>query len=297
MRITAQGGVGTSEEHNFLTEFYELNSVGWGSPFLVVPEVTTVDKISRDLLLKAKENDLYLSNISPLGVPFNSLRANTKDAEKLALVAEGKPGSLCPKKFLVSNTEYTEKAICTASRRFQKIKIKELDEQNLLAKEYKTKFDKIIDKACICVGLGTASLLNYGVDTKTEGTGVSICPGPNMAYFSNEMNLIEITDHIYGRDFVSEENRPNLFMKELSLYIEYLKNKISETKPGLDRKQKKYFSNFMKNMNAGVSYYKNLFSEANLFKSSKSKILNDLKSGEKALAILSIKIEELSKAV
>ena len=43
VKITAQGGVGTAEEHDFLMEEYQLDSIGWGSPFLLVPEATSVD--------------------------------------------------------------------------------------------------------------------------------------------------------------------------------------------------------------------------------------------------------------
>ncbi|MBK9359100.1 MAG: hypothetical protein IPN08_17265 [Bacteroidales bacterium] len=78
VKITAQGGVGTASEHQFLLDYYSLDSVGWGSPFLLVPEVANVDESTLQLLLDAKEEDLYLSNISPLGVPFNSLRATQK---------------------------------------------------------------------------------------------------------------------------------------------------------------------------------------------------------------------------
>ena len=44
LKITAQGGVATAEEHNFLINHYNLDTVGWGTPFLLVPEATTVDK-------------------------------------------------------------------------------------------------------------------------------------------------------------------------------------------------------------------------------------------------------------
>ena len=100
IKITAQGGVGTAEEHDFLLEHYGIDSVGWGSPFLLVPEATTVDDNTRQQLAKAKEKDLYLSGISPLGVPFNNMRGNTKDAEKFELIAKGRPGSACPKKYV-----------------------------------------------------------------------------------------------------------------------------------------------------------------------------------------------------
>ena len=39
VKITAQGGVGTSDEHQFLLDHYKLDSVGWGTAFLLVPEV------------------------------------------------------------------------------------------------------------------------------------------------------------------------------------------------------------------------------------------------------------------
>ncbi|HHM02874.1 MAG TPA: hypothetical protein ENJ15_07645, partial [Caldithrix abyssi] len=182
-RITAQGGVGTAEEHRFLTEYYDIDSVGWGTPFLLVPEATTVDRETREKLARAREEDLYLSNISPLGVPFNSLKGNTKDMHKELLIKKGRPGSSCPKKYLSSNREFTEKSICTASRQFQHLKIKQLEESSLSPGEYKEAFDKIVDKSCICVGLGTTALVSYGLDTRVEGKEISVCPGPNMAYF------------------------------------------------------------------------------------------------------------------
>ncbi|HHC80284.1 MAG TPA: hypothetical protein ENK46_10415, partial [Flavobacteriia bacterium] len=64
LEITAQGGVGTEEEHDFLIEHYHIDSVGWGSPFLLVPEATTVDDKTLHQLAEAKEEDLYLSDIS-----------------------------------------------------------------------------------------------------------------------------------------------------------------------------------------------------------------------------------------
>ena len=76
IEVTAQGGVGTEEEQSFLMDFYNIDSVGWGSPFLLVPEATTVDKKTLNHLAAAREEDLYLSDISPLGIPFNNLKGN-----------------------------------------------------------------------------------------------------------------------------------------------------------------------------------------------------------------------------
>ena len=262
LRITAQGGVGTNEEHNFLLEEYKLDSVGWGTPFLLVPEATTVDEETLEKLARAKEDDLYLSGISPLGVPFNTLKGNTKDEEKQRLIDKGRPGSSCPKKFVSLNHELTEKGICTASRQYQDLRIKALDLAELSAEEYKTEYDKIIEKSCICVGLGTSILLANDIDTRVEGEGVSICPGPNMAYFSKKMSLKDMIDHIYGRaNVITRHDRPNLFIKELTIYLNYLKNQLEETSADLSMKQQKYFSTFITNLFEGIEYYKDLFRE------------------------------------
>ncbi|TEB41070.1 hypothetical protein D0809_27400, partial [Flavobacterium circumlabens] len=89
-RITVQGGVGTAEEHEFLLDTYKVDSVGWGTPFLLVPEATSVDRETRKLLIDAKEEDLYLSHISPLGVPFNSLRGTSNEILKQKRIQENK---------------------------------------------------------------------------------------------------------------------------------------------------------------------------------------------------------------
>ncbi|MGB0390149.1 MAG: hypothetical protein ACPGD5_01170 [Salibacteraceae bacterium] len=260
MLVTAQGGVGTNEEHKFLTEHYGMDSVGWGSPMLLVPEATTVDEPTRKLLVKAREKDLYLSNISPLGIPFNSLKGNTQDAIKLEKIAKGRPGSSCPLNYLESSKEFTERAICTASRQYQRQKLKALEALDLAKVEYKKQFDKITDKSCICVGLGTSAVKVNKLENKVRGEGISICPGPNMAYFDEVISFKKMADHIYGKlNVLSNTYRPNMFVKEIGLYVDYLETKIKEATPPIE-KQMKYFNSFQKNMEEGLSYYKNLFS-------------------------------------
>ncbi|RUA06553.1 MAG: hypothetical protein DSY82_09485 [Flavobacteriia bacterium] len=292
--ITAQGGVGTFEEHEFLLEHYHVDSVGWGSPFLLVPEVTSVDEETIHKLEKAGEEDLYLSDISPLGVPFNNLRGNTKDLEKQKRIDLGRPGSPCPKQYVALNNEFTEHKICTASRQYQKNKIKELNKKSLSTEEYKKEYDKITVKSCICVGLGTSALLNNNIDTKQEGLGVSICPGPNMAYFSKKLSLKEMVDHIYGRAKVISVERPNMFIKELNLYLDYLKNKVEESKDSMNRKQEKYLVNFSKNLQDGINYYDGLFTKVkDRFEESKDQFYNELESARNSLNNISMQIEEL----
>ncbi len=293
LKITAQGGVGTAEEHKFLINHYNLDSVGWGSPFLLVPEATTVDEATMNMLMDAKEKDLYLSNISPLGVPFNSVRANTKDAEKRKLIDLGKPGSTCPKKYLSLNNEYGGRPICSASRGFLNKKLKDLENENLSDKDIKLRKNVLFEKSCICVGLGTSALLNYNLDTEKEGKGVSVCPGPNMAYFSKKMSLEEITKHIYVKTKFSDAKRPNLFIKELNIYIKYIKNKFSESNKALTKKEIKYFTNFINNLQSGISYYNRLFSEIDEFYAvSKREILKSLYTTRKELDNLTKELDK-----
>lgn len=290
IKITAQGGVGTSTEHNFMADHYELDSVGWGTPFLLVPEVVNVDEHTLDLLKNATEKDLYLSDISPLGVPFNNLRGNTKDIEKEVYISEGKPGNPCSKTYAALSHEFSEKPLCTASRKYQRLKIKELDTFGLKGAEYKEAYDKIVEKSCICVGLGTSALLVNNLDTRTEKEGVSICPGPNMAYFGEVMTLKQMVDHIYGRiNVIKRNDRPHMFIKELKLYIDYLKNKLEETDQPYSDKQSEYFITFRDNLNQGVAYYKTLFAGLKeKFGTMRTKLLADLNGLETELKQLAV---------
>jgi hypothetical protein len=296
IKITAQGGVGTNEEHQFLLEYYQLDSIGWGTPFLLVPSVVNVDNHTGKLLSNALEEDLYLSDISPLGVQFNNLRNNTKDVEKQVLIENGTPGSICTKRFVCFNTELTEKPVCASSRRFQSLKLKELEDKKITDKEYKREYAKIVDKSCVCVGLGMSVLLANKMDTGYEGEGVSVCPGPNMAYFSETVNLPKMVDHIYGRiNLVHRNDRPNMFIKELSIYIDYLRKKTEQISYPVEPKQMEYLDIFHKNLTEGVEYYKKLFTSLkHKFEDVKSDILNELQILEANL--LSLKpIEIYSK--
>lgn len=296
LRITAQGGVGTAEEHQFLLEHYELDSVGWATPFLLVPEATTVDEETIQKLINAREDDLYLSNTSPLGVPFNSLRGNTKDDEKLSYIAKNRPGSPCPKNYVALNNEFTKKSICTASRQYQYLKIKELESQSLPPDEFQKKYNQIIDKSCLCVGLGTSALIANELDTNVEGSGVSVCPGPNMAYFSKKMSLKEIIDHIYGRaNVISRSDRPNMFIKELGLYLDYLKNRIEETRDSISQKTEKYLLTFSENLQDSMAYYDKIFNDLKgVFEDKRAEILRELNSGKETVQTLKQKIRRLA---
>ncbi len=294
MKVTAQGGVGTHEEHQFLLDHYHVDSVGWGSPFLLVPEATTVDEETMQDLSKAEEKDLYLSNISPLGVPFNSLRTASATIKKIEKAKKGRAGSSCPKAYLVSNTEYTDKPICTASRQYQYLKLKELDEKELPETLYQKEFDRITAPECLCVGLSEPAIITHEIDYKIKDNGVTVCPGPNMAYFNKIVSLKDMVTHIYGKkNLLRNTYRPHMFVKELNLYINYLKNEIEELKTPIDKKKAKYFKKFNENMNAGIAYYQALFSESkDNWSKTKDSVLRDLQISMQKMNILKEKIEK-----
>ncbi|PHQ61590.1 MAG: hypothetical protein COC08_04170 [Maribacter sp.] len=299
LKITAQGGVGTAEEHLFLVDHYNIDSVGWGSPFLLVPEVTNVDDKTLGQLKLAKEDDLFLSDASPLGIPFNNIRNSSKYLEKEAMLKSGKPGSPCPKKFLALTPSKNGKTICTASRKYQDAKMKEMNAQKqegeLSDSEYQKQFKDLTAKECLCLGLSSTVMQIHDMDRRVEGDGVSICPGPNLAYYSKTSSLLEMTDHIYGKKSVIERtDRPNMFIKELNLYIDFLQKKLEDTKTAMDKKQERYLTKFTKNLEEGIVYYNNLFGNLkDTFEETKSTVLKELEKGKNTLISIGQEIESL----
>lgn len=297
LKITVQGGVGTAEEHGFLLENYQVDSVGWGSPFLLVPEATSVDKATRELLMNATEDDLYLSHISPLGVPFNTLRGTTNEIVKQKRIQENKAGSSCPKKFLALSKEYDPHGICTASKKFQDIKLAELEStKDTLSPEAfeKAKF-AITVKSCLCVGLANASYLENDIKIKGQAQGVVICPGPNMAYFDHEVSLSDMLGHIYGnKSVLSTKERPNLFVKELKMYVDYFRNEIENISGDITNAQLKKWNTFKNNLLEGIEYYQSLLFPGLYFKNDLNKIKNDFDFYKAALSKINIPTLELA---
>lgn len=182
------------------------------------------------------------------------------DLKKEAQNKAGKYGFPCTKKYLALMSTDGKEGVCTASYEYERAKVQELKEMNLPEEEYNRQLNKITVKACLCNGLTASNLMEYDLDTKMEGTAVSICPGPNLAYFSRIYSLKEMVDHIYGRTNVMERtDRPNMFVKELKMYIEYLTTKMEDTLKPINDKQKKSFITFQDNLATGIEYYKDLF--------------------------------------
>jgi hypothetical protein len=260
LRITAQGGVGTCEETTFLATHYDLASIGWGTPFLLCPEATTVDAETLLLLGAAREEDVILSHASPLGVRFNYLKGTSGQRERLLRVTQGRPGSPCTEKYLVSNTEFTTEPICTASYAYQKKKIEQLRSLGLPREQYIKQYHNIVNKECLCIGLSNAAIHAYGLPPFKNLESVTVCPGPNIAYFTKVATLSEMADHIYGRgDLISVKDRPHMFIKELLLNIKYLEEQVLALTE-IEAKGVKDLMQFGLNLLKGVVYYRELSS-------------------------------------
>lgn len=250
--LTVQGGIGTSGEAQRMIEDFECDSTGWGSPFLLVPEATCVDDDTLNLLMNARKEDLYLSSASPLGVPFNNLRNTgsenwTKDRAEM-----GKPGSPCPKGFLISDKQYTDKPICTASRQFQKNKFDEITSMLIPESEKDELKESWYVKVCLCDHLANGALIKLGISPKAKSPQ-SICPGPNIVWFNRQYSLQEMTDHIYGRgESLVSADRPHMFCQEIELYVNYFENLIKTI--GTSEAEIKYLEIFKENLENGIEY-------------------------------------------
>jgi hypothetical protein len=256
IKISVQGGIGTHEEDIFLKENYNVSSTGWGTPFLLCPEATTVDNGTLALLEKADQSSLYLSKNSPLGVRFHYLKGTTSDQEKESRIRSGKPGSPCTEKHLVTNTEFTVEPICTASRTYQVLKLQQLETLDLTEEEYKRRKSEVLAKECLCVGLSNSASLVYDAPFLKKLTSVTICPGPNIQYFNKISTLQEMTDHIYGRKNILTVERPHMFINELKLYVNYIDEMITEGPS--DAKGQASIVKFSTNLLEGIRYYRSL---------------------------------------
>ena len=83
-----------------------------------------------------------------------------------------------------------------------------------------------------------------------------------------------------------------MFIKELNIYLDYLKKQIEEAQTEMTKKQEKYLQRFANNLNEGIQYYDSLFNNMkDKFNDTKFDILAELASGKKRLQTLKIRIE------
>ena len=283
-RVTVQGGVGTAEEQQFLLTYYDVDSIGWGTPFLLVPEATYMDDVNLEKLINASDQDVFLSKSSPLGVPFWNLRTSTSEEARLVRIKKGKPGSSCPKGFASLNTEFTKKPICLASRAYQKKKLEHLPQEGH-PQDVLPKFqENILAKSCICHDLAGSATLKLGIDPDASP---AVCCGPGIVDFSTIATLEEMVGHIYGRlSLLTSSERPHMFIRELGLYIDYLRTEIDNLPVGLSSNTAAYLQEMRENLFKGIEYYQALSSQ--LVEDCRDLFLTELKKMQAALEPLTL---------
>jgi hypothetical protein len=271
--ITVQGGIVTAVENEFLLRYYLVDRTGWGTPFLLVPEVTNVDNAHLEKLLAATDGDVYLSDASPLGVPYWNLRTSASEETRRQHIREGKPGSPCVKGAAKLNTEFTDIPICPSSRLYVKRKLEHLPEEGLSDEQLAAAKDSVLSKSCICHDLGGATTLKYDIDPAATP---SICCGPSILDFTKIATLEEMVAHIYGRlSLLANNERSHMFINELMLYIDHLREETKKFSLKLSFRTPAYFSKFKQNLLEGIEYYHRLAGQ--FIEDQRAQFLEDLK--------------------
>lgn len=277
--ITVQGGVGTAEEQQFLLKYFGVDSVGWGTPFLLVPEATRMDDVNLNRIAAATGDDVFLSDASPLGVPFWNLRASSSEEKRRARIKQGKPGSSCPKGFVARSTEFTKRPICLASHAFQKTKLKHLSEEGHSSQVFNMLKERLLAKACVCHDLAGNATVPLGIDPDATS---AVCCGPGIVDFSKIVTLQEMLDHIYGRlSLLTSGERPHMFARELSLYIDYFRKELDNFPIGLASNSASFLQGMRENLLKGIEYYQELSSQ--LVEDSREKFLAEVQKMKAAL--------------
>jgi len=257
VRLTVQGGIGTAEEDLLLREHYGADGTGWATPFLLVPEVTNVDDEHIQKLCEATDDDVYLSDSSPFGLPFWNLRTSASENVRRRRIDEGRPGSPCIKGYVkLFNTEFTPLPICTASRQYQRQKLEHLLREDLTDQQRAALRESVLAKSCICHDLAGGATLKLGIDPAATP---AICCGPNIVNFSRIASLEEMVGHIYGRtSLLANPARPHIFLRELAINIDYLREEIGKYRLGITCYTLDHFLEFRDNLLDGVNHYRRL---------------------------------------
>jgi len=290
LHICAQGGVGTASEHEYLMNHFDLDEIGWGTPFMLVPEATLVDESHLQKLIDAQPRDIVLSGASPLGIPFWKLSGTASEEHQKSLIQSEKPGSLCPKQYAITNTEFSKHPICTASREYQKKKIDELNHQSVSPEKKKSIMNKILEKACICHDLAGAATLKLNL---VKQAFPAICCGPNMAFFDQISSLKNMIDHIYGRiSLLKKTRRPNMFINELRINFDWVSKEFDAYKKDLSDKSLAYFNTFKDNLTQGIEEYRKMAEE--MLEDQRASFLRELREMEMNLELLFRNLQEIT---
>jgi len=279
VRITVQGGISTAGENELMLECYGIDGTGWATPFLLVPDVVNVDGEQLEKLCAATDNEVYMSDASPLSVPYWNLRTSASEDNRRRLIREGRPGSLCPKHYAMLNGEFTKVPICLSSRAYQKRKLEQLNSEPLAPGTRAAAEEDILNKSCICHDLAGGATLKHGLDPDATP---AVCCGPNIADFSRVASLSEMVSHIYGRlSLLTRADRPHVFIREIGIYADHLRRELAKFSMGLSASTPKYFREFKENLLGGIDYYRRRIPE--LLREQRRRFLDDLEDLREAI--------------
>ena len=111
-------------------------------------------------------------------------------------------------------------------------------------------------KSCICHDLAGTATRKNGIDPAATP---AVCCGPNIVNFSRVATLAEMVGHIYGRmSLLRDSDRPHMFLTELALYVDYLRQELAKQKIGVASNPPGYFCEFVANLLGGIDYYRPL---------------------------------------
>ncbi|MBW2998298.1 hypothetical protein KY321_02050, partial [Candidatus Woesearchaeota archaeon] len=262
--ITYQGSVSTYEELELLEQYYGVG-VGIGTPFLTVDELGFSDKDLLEYMIESTNEDVVVGNCSPITTYMN-LRFTSSEFSKFDNIDLGTPGANCRLGHAKIKKLDDGRDVCAASKIYQKQQLKKLDKLDLNQEQYEFIFNKVVDCACICDHLTHSLYKLKGIETNFDLTP-TVCPGPNLAEFDKNSTFEEMINHFYGRKAINNpELHENMFVRELSLYLDLLENQVYEFNLGFEEEVKdtfnltkrlnqKHFLKFKENLNEGINYY------------------------------------------
>ena len=255
-RITVQGGIGTAGEHEFLMNHYGIEGTGWGTPFLMVPEAVNLDSEHHEKLIAATSDDVWLSDSSPLGVPFWNLRTSASEELRRRHISAGRPGSPCIKGYLKLDTSITDTPACRASLEYQRKRLSMLESEPMTPDQRIAATDSILVKSCICHDLAGSVTKLLGID---QSATTAVCCGPNILNFKKLATLREMVDHIYGRlSLLTNPDRQHMFANELKIYVDYFRREVDNHTADLSNRTQEYLIEFRSNLLDGIDYYLNM---------------------------------------
>ena len=112
----------------------------------------------------------------------------------------------------------------------------------------------VVAKACVCHEVGGTALLKKNIDPSAKP---AVCCGPNIVNFSKLATLQEMVSHIYGRlSLLTNPDRPHLFIRELAIYVDHLRDEFEKYSLDLSSRAPKYFREFKDNLLSGIEYYR-----------------------------------------